>query len=75
MASCEKCWGDSKWEAHARGLFHGDAENQLTIYDRMIKERDCTPEEQAGPYATECGVCKRQAVHQHVHICVACGSA
>jgi hypothetical protein len=55
MSSCEKCWADKDGP--------GD-------YQRLLKERDasghtCTPEQQAGPDATECPVCKRMTAHQH----------
>jgi len=34
-----------------------------------IDEPKCTPEEQAGPDATECPACQRKTVHQHTHLC------
>lgn len=67
MASCEKCWADAGWEAMARGCDKVDA------YRRLVAERECTPEEQAGAGATECKACGRQTVHQHAGICMACG--
>jgi len=64
MPSCERCW--------SRAL--GDARR----YMRIIQERDaagltCTPEEQAGPDATECPRCHRMAAHQLCRVCMACG--
>lgn len=64
MASCERCW--------SRAM--GDARRYL----RIIEERDaaglvCTPEEQAGPDATECPKCHRMSAHQLCRICMACG--
>jgi hypothetical protein len=53
MSSCEKCWADSRTG--------GD-------YMRLLKEREsnpCTPEEQAGPDAGQCPVCKRMTMHQY----------
>ena len=60
MASCEKCWKDSR--------------SNPEEYRRLVKQRDCTPEEQAGEDATECSVCKRITVHQYCHICMVCGN-
>jgi hypothetical protein len=63
MASCEKCWNDAQ----------GRAED----YQQLIEERrgnPCTPEEQAGEYATECKKCKRKTVHQYAKVCMACGN-
>lgn len=56
MPSCEKCWQEAG----------GDAD----VYTRLMQVRNCTPEEQAGPEATECPECKRRTVHQHCHICM-----
>jgi len=47
MASCEKCWWDSSFMA-TQGL--GD---RVEIYSRIVKERKCTPEEQAGEFWDE----------------------
>jgi hypothetical protein len=58
MASCEKCWGESG----------GDLEK----YTRLLNERKCTPEEQAGEAAGFCTKCERQTVHQHLRRCVLC---
>lgn len=68
MSSCEKCWND----AH-----RGPCVNVAREYERLLAARDaagqtCTPEEQAGPDATECPVCHRRTVHQWTHVCVAC---
>lgn len=53
MSTCEKCWADSQ--------FGGD-------YTKLLEERKdhpCTPEEQAGPDATECPECHHLTLHQH----------
>ncbi len=42
MSSCEKCW------VEAGNNMTGDKARE---YQRLIKIRDCTPEEQAGPDA------------------------
>lgn len=67
MPSCERCWADA----------YGDPyKNHQEEYHRLLKERvgslTCTPEERAGPDATECAVCETYTVHQHCHICVIC---
>ena len=59
MSSCEKCWRD----AH-RGPQYSVADE----YARLVDERrdsPCSPEEQAGPEASECTSCHRMTVHQH----------
>lgn len=71
MASCEKCWRDS---AVAR-LYRADYEDP---YGALIDQRDlagmtCTPEEQAGPDATECPVCGLRTVHQYAKVCMTHG--
>jgi hypothetical protein len=68
MSSCEKCWNDAKRRPG----------NPAREYERMLAERDaagktCTPEEMAGPDATECPACRRRTVHQWTHVCMACG--
>ena len=57
MASCEKCWNDSKGE--------------LERYSQLIMLRVCSPEEQAGPEAGICPSCKRKTLHQHTNDCMA----
>lgn len=64
MPACEKCWSD----AH-RGEQFSVAEE----YARLIDERNCTPEEQAGPEAAKCSKCGRMTVHQYAKVCVICG--
>lgn len=62
MSSCEKCWAD----AHV-------SDDVAAEYSRLIRERranPCTPEEQAGPYATTCPKCNRATVHQHTGECM-----
>jgi hypothetical protein len=50
MSACEKCWSDAC----------GDAEE----YQRLLGQRVCSAEEQAGPDAGECPVCLRKTIHQ-----------
>jgi uncharacterized paraquat-inducible protein A len=66
MPSCERCWRD----AHADPF--GDI---MARYHELIADptRRCTPEQRAGPEATECPKCERTAVHQYARICMACG--
>lgn len=68
MASCEKCWRDSR-----RAEYEGDH----MAYQRLLRERDargeqCTPEQQAGEDASECPICKRMTVHQYAEVCMIC---
>ncbi len=63
MSACEKCWEDS---AVARQAGDTDA------YSRLLRSRVCTPEEQAGSYATKCPACDRWTCHQHTQECMAC---
>jgi len=56
MASCETCWERSG----------GDVEK----YHRLLRENDCSPEEQAGAGATECQFCGRKTIHQYAGVCV-----
>ena len=67
MASCEWCWDRSAEEAHGTG------KDQVEIYERLVRENDCTPEQQAGTEAHWCLNCRRKTVHQHTHRCMACG--
>lgn len=65
MSSCEKCWSD----AHSGYPYCDVAGN----YRRLIEERrasPCTPEEQAGPDATECPKCKTRTCHQYTGQCM-----
>lgn len=69
MPSCEKCWSDSAIER----MFNDEG-----AYRKLIEERDaagkrCTPEQQAGPYATLCEKCQRMTRHQLCYVCMACG--
>lgn len=57
MASCEKCWRDSRGQ--------GDGE-----YARLVATRNCTPEQQAGEGADMCPVCGRACVHIYCHVCM-----
>jgi hypothetical protein len=62
VSACEKCWRD----AHR-------SDDVAAEYTRLITERKanpCTPEEQAGDYATECPKCRRRSVHQHTGECM-----
>jgi hypothetical protein len=56
MSSCEKCWAEAG----------GDADR----YAILLKERDCEPEEQAGPDAGKCPNCGRMTLHQHTGECM-----
>lgn len=67
MPSCEKCWADSYTYTY------GTPESRIECYQRLVKERDCTPEEQAGPDAGICPKCKKKSVHQMTHECMNCG--
>jgi len=60
MASCEKCWNDSR----------GDPQlySEL-VASRNVRGESCSPEDQAGPYATVCPHCQRKTVHQ---VCLVC---
>ena len=69
MTACEKCWKDAKHESAETGCSISAA------YGRLIKERDCTPEDQAGDNAWTCRNCGRIAVHPRVGICMACGNS
>ena len=64
MTACEKCWRD----AHAIPV--GDA---VKRYEQLCRERQCTPEDQAGPAARWCMRCRRWTIHQHAGVCTACG--
>ena|SRR3990167_4608383 len=55
MSSCEKCWQDAKGDPY--------------VYERLIKTRQCLPEEQAGLSATICPDCNRLTVHQYTGKC------
>lgn len=61
MSACEKCW------ATARML---GVEYHEVLDDR--RRVPCTPEEQAGPDATDCEKCGRRTRHQHTRECMAC---
>ena len=67
MASCEKCWADSYT------ITYGADESRIEKYQQLIKERSCTPEEQAGIDAGTCLKCERKAVHQITGDCMNCG--
>ena len=67
MASCEKCWADSFT------MTYGTGEDRIEKYQQLIKERNCTSEEQAGPDAGICHKCKRKTVHQFVGVCMVPG--
>ena len=67
MASCEKCWGDSYTYTY------GTPESRIECYQRLVRERDCTPEEQAGTDAGICPKCKKKTVHQITGDCMNCG--
>ena len=58
MSSCEKCWRDSRYDLSST------AYHDMLAKRDGIRERKCTPEEQAGPEATECQRCGRKTIHQ-----------
>jgi len=66
MSSCEKCWADAyRMEMAGEG-------SRPDLYERLIRDpnRNCTPEEQAGPDAKICLVCKRKVLHQITGQCM-----
>lgn len=67
MPGCEKCWRDS-----ARGPYSDHAEDYRELIHQR-RDNPCSPEEQAGEYATLCVYCDRRTVHQHAHVCMVCG--
>jgi hypothetical protein len=68
MPSCEKCWSDSR-SASVREEF---AYSRL-LHERQAAGKTCTPEQQAGEFATLCEKCQRMTRHQHCQICMVCG--
>lgn len=66
MSACEKCWRDA-YDPHYRAT-------DTARYRELVASRTCTPEEQAGPDATECAACGRRARHQFTGECMACGA-
>ena len=68
MPSCEKCWNDAYMRTHT-----DPTKSQTEHYQDLIKERECTPEQQAGRDATTCPACQRKTVHQYAKICMNCG--
>jgi len=56
MPSCEQCWRDAG----------GDANR----YAELVKQRRCTPEEQAGKDAGACYLCGRRTMHIYAHVCM-----
>jgi hypothetical protein len=70
MSACEKCWHDAHVNPFA---------SVADEYERLMNERrehPCTPEEQAGPDATQCPTCGRMTLHQHTRepMCGCAGS-
>lgn len=59
MTSCEKCWTDSK----------SNPERYQELL-KQSKKSPCTPEQQAGKYATVCPECKTKTVHQICRVCM-----
>lgn len=71
MSACERCWTD----AYMRTMSEPGTD-QATHYAALVAERagnPCSPEDQAGPGATECTACGRQTRHQYTGQCMACG--
>lgn len=54
MSACEKCWADT-----------GGVGYLELMKEREAAGRVCTSEEQAGPDAGECRLCKRKTLHQY----------
>lgn len=67
MGACERCWRDAQATAFRSGA------DQQALYRELLAGRSCTPEQQAGPDATECAACRRMTVHQYSGVCMACG--
>lgn len=61
MTSCEKCWKDAQ-----------SSNYPIAEYCKLVEERDCSPEEQAGPRAKVCTLCDRNTIHQVTNVCVIC---
>ena len=57
MSGCERCWA----------IVGGDAERYREI---LATNPDCTPEQQAGPYAGICVTCGRATLHQYSRQCM-----
>ena len=68
MPSCERCWRES-----ACGPYDDHAAKYLELVAEREASGACTPEQQAGEDAFRCPKCKRRTLHQHCHICMACG--
>ena len=66
MSACEKCWADANHDSLGGG-------SQTEAYHRLLRERQCTPEEQAGPDATVCPHCQTRTRHQVTGQCMRCG--
>ena len=64
MSSCEKCWSDA---LDSEDACQPDRYRELI---ELRKGNPCTPEEQAGPDATECPECKRMSQHQITGQCM-----
>ena len=64
MPTCERCWADAQ-----SPYFKAEDYFDL-VAKRNAKGEICTPEQQAGPDASECIVCNRMTLHQHCHICM-----
>jgi hypothetical protein len=72
MSACEKCWADA-----APNRFDGGGPSYSDLIDSRdgVTEPLCTPEEQAGPDATECLECWRWTRHQYSRECMNPGHA
>ena len=59
MTICEKCWQDAG----------GDTGEYQSL---LLKRQDnpCSPEQQAGEYASICQQCFRRTLHQHTGQCM-----
>jgi len=67
MAGCEKCWADSY------RMTYGTGGDRVDKYHELLKERNCTYEEQAGPDAEWCPKCTSKTIHQITKQCMRCG--
>lgn len=59
MTACEQCWDDAG----------GDPDRYRELVDSR-KDNPCSPEDQAGGYATNCTYCERRTVHQYAGVCM-----
>lgn len=63
MSACERCWS----------MAYDSQGNQADRYFENLAKHECTPEQQAGPYAGWCAECGRMSVHQYTRKCMTSG--